>query len=351
MKRIFTSLFLLFIFCGAQSQVQQKKMALVTKKTATWCYPCGTWGWELQEEIESDNYDKAVIFELLSSSSDQYLYNSTAAAIQNNFPYTGSYPAWFVNGADKTEYAGGGVYPSITRTNCEDAVDSTSNTIILANCSYTFSYSAGILNANVQTKFFNFASGEYFLGLYIIEDHVVAYQNGIGTSAVHEHVLRAAMSATWYGDKIAAGSIAKNTTYSNSFSKALATSYDHDNVWLAAIIWKKNGSKYEYINAYTNHQSVTSVPEIPAEKFRLTSFPNLVSSGTQLSFVTEKQMNGVTVSVYDIVGKEVKNIFAGQLEPGTHSFPVNVSEMENGYYLLRIFSGNEQVVRKFVVQK
>ena len=47
-----------FIFAQEVPEVQRP---LVTKISATWCPPCGGWGWTLMEELVIDNEDKATL--------------------------------------------------------------------------------------------------------------------------------------------------------------------------------------------------------------------------------------------------------------------------------------------------
>ena len=57
---------LLTIFCIASislfsQEVMEVQQTLLTKRTATWCPYCGTWGWGFFEDLIEDNEEKAVL--------------------------------------------------------------------------------------------------------------------------------------------------------------------------------------------------------------------------------------------------------------------------------------------------
>ncbi|MEO1714235.1 MAG: hypothetical protein AAFU60_12955 [Bacteroidota bacterium] len=56
-------LFALLLVLGGSLQAQEVMEVttpVITKKTATWCINCGTWGWDLFEGLVSANQNSAV---------------------------------------------------------------------------------------------------------------------------------------------------------------------------------------------------------------------------------------------------------------------------------------------------
>ncbi len=80
--------------------------------------------------------------------------------------------------------------------------------------------------------------------------------------------------------------------------------------------------------------------------------PNPVSKSSPISFSLSQPEN-ITVSVYDITGRFVKNLFQGSLTAGEHQLNWDVSDnaFQNGIYLLNITTTNFTRAYKVVVVK
>lgn len=72
----------LFIMKAAAQQVEEVQRTLITKRTASWCINCGTWGWTLFDGLVADNEDKSV---LIAAHYDGDLENAAAEEITDNF--------------------------------------------------------------------------------------------------------------------------------------------------------------------------------------------------------------------------------------------------------------------------
>lgn len=91
-------------------------------------------------------------------------------------------------------------------------------------------------------------SSNYKLQVYVIEDHIVAYQldNGTGVNNYnHRHMLRGAVNGTW-GDAIT--TTTAGTTENFSLSTTLNASWDENNCEIVAFIYIE-GPDYEVIQA------------------------------------------------------------------------------------------------------
>ena len=85
MKSKITLLVLLIFFGFAMSaqvpDAPQTSMPVITKIAATWCPPCGSWGWDFFEHMLEDNTDDAIIMAVHHSGD---LVNPTASALTSN---------------------------------------------------------------------------------------------------------------------------------------------------------------------------------------------------------------------------------------------------------------------------
>jgi hypothetical protein len=353
MNKIFTTLTIFFLFAISVSAqtVSQTHMAFLTQKTATWCGPCGDWAWPVQEEIVAQNMAKAVVVELHYSSSD-YIYNTTAGAIQSNFPTVSSVPAWFANGVNKTSYsASGGIYTGATKTGMKTVADSTYNVPADVQCAYNFSLSGSTLTVNTNTKFFNTVNGEYYLAVYVIENNVMANQTGhIPLMASHQNVLRTSMSTSAFGEQVGIGSIAANTVVPKTFTTTLNASWNTWNVWIAAVIWKKNGTTYDYVNSYTN-MAIVGIEEAAAQGVSFSVFPNPVSSDATVSVMLEKNIDDCQITMMDITGRQVKSIHTGNLHQGLQHFPIDTRNLAEGIYTVNVIANGTVASRKIIITR
>lgn len=65
----------------------------------------------------------------------------------------------------------------------------------------------------------------------------------------------------------------------------------------------------------------------------ISTHPNPTSNGTTISLAIEQATNNATLSVYDIQGRELMNIFTNKsLESGSHVINANVSDLSSGMY-------------------
>ncbi|CAN5916955.1 hypothetical protein BH11BAC7_BH11BAC7_32570 [soil metagenome] len=66
-------------------------------------------------------------------------------------------------------------------------------------------------------------------------------------------------------------------------------------------------------------------------------------------FINVKSPGAESVSLFDAMGREVKNIQVENQQPG--EFVLNVSECQEGVYFLGVYSGNGMITKKIVITK
>jgi hypothetical protein len=64
-----------------------------------------------------------------------------------------------------------------------------------------------------------------------------------------------------------------------------------------------------------------------------------------------EQTSLVKLSVFDILGRNVKAILDETRQPGKYSLTTNVGDMSSGTYFLRLARNEHTIDRKFVVLK
>lgn len=234
--------------------VAEANMSLINKMTATWCGPCGTWGWELFESIIEANKANAVIMGTYGSGSSNY-YNEVAEDLKKAQAPTAGWPAFCVNGSNKTEYSPtGGIYTTTTQDNVTNAVNDHKSNEVMVSAGYRMDAEGDTVKMTVKTKFFRDGDdgAQYYMGVYVMEDKVVGYQSGRGNSASHHHVLRGSLTGNTFGVLIENGN-KSGATFEQSFELIPDATWNKDNLEYAVVIWKKLGVRYLFVNAFQDN--------------------------------------------------------------------------------------------------
>jgi len=344
-KSTFTFLLaILFLMQGLAQQVAQEQRLLITKRTASWCPNCGTWGWTLFDNLVADNDGKSV---LIAAHYDGILSTAAGEEITDNFG--GFYqPRFFVGETDQN--ANSGTIGTVRNT-VKDQVNAAFATSPVANAGFEPVYSEGELKVAAKVKFFQAAQGEYFLGVYLIENNVVAYQAGIGDNAVHKKVFRESFTSGTWGQPIVNGSVNAGDEFDLNFSLMTGdpTGYAYE---VVGIIWKKENNKYVPVNTWSNDQiGITTNVEMPANLTDFVVAPSVTSSVANIQLQLAENQPDVSIDLFDVQGKLLANIHRGPLSQGAQSFEINRDMAAgNGVYLVRFSAGKEVSTRKVVFQ-
>lgn len=354
MKQIYTLLTLTIFSFSLNSQVvEEKQTPLVVKKTATWCNPCGTWGWDLFNEIWDEVLSDAVILEMHDSGSSG-LYSPDALSFYGLHESRSSTPVFYTNTINETAYSGGGIYPSITKDNIIAAVDSTNAQAPIVNSGFTQSISGNTLTVDTKVKYFQNTDGDYYLGVYLTEDNVEANQSGITGTATHKRIMRASIHPNIEGTLISTGPVTAGTEFSDSHTFTLDQNWNSDFVKVFTVIWEKVGTEFQYVNAHQT-EGFASVNEL-AEKEEIDAklYPNVAAGDEDVTLeINNSSKQNVLIEVYDQVGKKINTIYNGDLTKEHYTFNVNPSKSLNkGLYFVSITSDkNTRKTIKMVVGK
>lgn len=339
-----------FLFMGILVQAQEvsnQSVPFISKKTATWCNPCGTWGWSAFKDIVAANEGNAILIDLHNSRTSK-LNKNVATDLYAQFEQVRSTPAFYVGTENLTAYAeNGGIYPTTSVTNVNAKAKEWVKTVDI-NAGFNAEFDGDNLKVNAKVKYFNPLMGEYYLGVYVSERNVVEYQSGIGNGAEHYNVLRAAMTSSSMGDLIADGEVDKDAEYTFEYSLPLESGWDKNNLRVFTVVWKKVDGKYEYVSSATQPIVGTSVNEVVAARFSMV--PTVVSQGQNimLDFSAESFTSQTTATVYTLTGQEVVSF---QLPAHTTSYVLNTAQLSGkGQYVLAIQQNGTIQRRKFMVQ-
>ena len=86
-------------------------------------------------------------------------------------------------------------------------------------------------------------------------------------------------------------------------------------------------------------------------KFELSgAYPNPFNSMTKIDFSLMRQGNA-EISLYDINGRFISKLIAGNFSAGTHSIVVNAGYLSSGVYLISLEAGQNSAIQKIVLMK
>ena len=310
-------LFLLYGSAFAQ-EVAQIQQSLITKRTATWCPYCGSWGWDFFEDLQANTSDKAVL--IAAHFGGSALENTASIDIVNNFG-SSSQPKFFVN--NELQVVTSGNLPSALAV-VEAKVDDNYLAAPLANVGLETVWDGNNLEVKTKTRFFQPANATYHLGLYLVEDKVLAAQASQSGQVDHMRVLRAAVTPNTFGDQIASGPIDAGTEYTGTYPVSLS-GYDLDNLDIVGVVWKKEADKYLVVNVWSiDAKPVVSSAEETGEHagVQASVYPNLVQDQGALIELSLETPAEISVLLMDGLGRQMALLFEGPLQGGTHQIPL-----------------------------
>jgi hypothetical protein len=160
------------------------------------------------------------------------------------------YPTFVTNGKPMLSRASG-VNTTAEKQMCKDEMDAHRSKEVIANVGIEKSLDGNTLNIKTSTQFFSNASGEYKLALYIVENNAKWKQSGHpqGASPIaHHYVLRGAVGSTW-GETVSTGDVTANKFFDKNYTYNLDAAWDKSQISVVGVIWKVNGSNFDFINA------------------------------------------------------------------------------------------------------
>ena len=333
----------------AQSiEVPQSQTPLIVKVTATWCTNCGSWGWTFFDNLIEDNESKAVLFAAHPSGK---LKNIVSSDIKDNFHLIGQ-PRFAFNGED--QYVGSNT-TSAKRNSFVIKVNEYIAKTPLAQTGIEATYSNKEMSISYKIKFFTPTSGEYYLGIYLIEKEVVEYQAARGNNAKHKKILREELTGSSFGNLIASGSIDANKTFEGNIHFDISK-YDVDNLEIVSIIWKKEGSNYSVINSNidreVSYKTTNSINDKYADS-EIKIYPTLVKDRLNIELNFNQNTGSRSLFLYDLNGKIIDNTSLNNFAKGGNiiNYQIPSNAVIGLYYINIIDNKGNSYTKKILVER
>lgn len=179
-------------------EVKEENNSLINKYTATWCRPCGTWGWDFFEEVVMEDLDEKVLMTLYATRGEEHLYSEDAAELAGLFEAPSGTPTFMVNGEiEDTEGQNVSEVYSNLEANMKETINEQQGEEATVNSTSGHSVEDNILSVTVETRFFSDVENGYDLSVFLVEHDVQAFQeprSEHGSEADHKYVARKALN-------------------------------------------------------------------------------------------------------------------------------------------------------------
>ncbi len=333
MNKFLFSLILSFTALAVQAQ-DAKQWSLFSKVTATWCPNCGSWGWAMMEQTQEAIIDKDAFAWTLHYSGD--LLNDTAKDLRDNLGGNGQ-PIFYLN--DDNVGALSNNYPSKV-TEVSETIDLLSSLGAFVDVRVTAEYD-GMLNVSVDAEFVEDVTGEYYLGVYLVENNVIANQANQGPTTSHPNVLRKSLYSTSFGPQIVVDPL-EGFIYSDQFTEDLQLGPDDEleDFSVVAIVWNLNvNEQYRMFNLGVAQASETS----SASDLELKKKFTISSRDGQIQIITDSNTE-YTANVFDLSGKQ---LYAADKKGDSR---ITLNNKETNIYLVEIQYEGKRISEKIFLK-
>lgn len=352
---------------GSYAQTPVKvNSGLLTKISATWCGPCGSWGWDAATELKAATHDKAFYMGIFPSTNGSWnnseFLNETAKAFAADPVFMGSgYPSFAANAVDKSDQntSGGSVNVAATKADVISAINDFATAPVVAGTGYTVEKTGNTIKVKSKTKFWDAATGDYYIAAYMVEDGAMNRQNGQTSSSdandktAHTNVLRGSMTGNTMADArgvLLVSNPTKDQVIDKEFTYTVSSStWDMAKMKVQMIIWKKDGATYTYVNGNNVNEWVTSVDDVKGVN-NLNLYPNPATDHVDVNFVMT-QGTDVTINVTDAMGRTVYTSGSINVNAGETVYTIPTANFATGTYNVSVISDNGVSTKRVAIAK
>ena len=114
------------------------------------------------------------------------------------------------------------------------------------------------------------------------------------------------------------------------------------------ILW--TGDEFTYTTKAELAYDITiDVDEVLSSK-DVTVYPNPITNTANVDFSLYKN-NEVNIGIFDILGKNVMNLYNGEMMAGQNSVSMDVADLTEGIYFVKLQLNNEVITKKIMITK
>lgn len=261
-KLLLTSISLCFLTVSLLAQtVDFAQHTLVSKRTASWCSNCGSWGWDAFEGILADFEDTntAIGVAVHSSSSD---YSNAVTQLFTQHIGTGPQPV-FYHGTTNLGLSRNN--SAAKRQELMEIASTAASTDSPVGLGVNSTITGDELAVSVA---YGTDGGAYRLGVYLINNNLVGFQSTRGNSAVHKRMLVGYLTPTVEGDLLS--DTEGTVRYTASIADLGISSVE--NYEVLVVVWEiSNGLAFANGRISDIGQASVSTTQVSIEGLRYTT--------------------------------------------------------------------------------
>ena len=219
--------------------------------TSTGCPGCGSWGKPTFVMIKSSENQNIVPIAVHIKYGDPMITDVSNAIASNR---TGQLftPQLWVNNTNGMVTSGGRINSTTSVSSIETEINAFKDTDVAIQVGVSSITSEGEIAIRYKTKALKELDGEYYLGIYVMENGIVERQSSSPANpAEHNNVIRASYQ-DGFGTLIPSEELKANAENEGTFNLKFEDDWNMKNLYATIIVWKKSDDKYVVVNANNN---------------------------------------------------------------------------------------------------
>lgn len=212
---------------------------IIQEFTSTGCPGCGSWGIPTFEKFIDDN-PTVVPIAVHIKYGDKFI-TTESNALGNNRVGSRFTPQISIGSEPCVVLSSGGINAAASVAKMQKEFDSLSGLDQQVKVAANYTIEDGNIIIHYGGEVLAGANGEYVLTAYVMENGNVASQIGGKSNEIHNHVIRTSTDEA-FGTPLEG---------KKEFNKTieLDADWNWENIYVTAIVWKKNGNVFEFENA------------------------------------------------------------------------------------------------------
>ncbi|MGB0850853.1 MAG: Omp28-related outer membrane protein [Bacteroidia bacterium] len=220
--------------------------------TSTGCPGCGSWGAPTFESLSDERGSDIVPMAVHIKYGDPMITEVSNAIASNR---TGQYftPQLWVNNTNSTLISGGRINGTGSLAKIKSEIENFKSAEKKINVGVSSVVDGSDFIVRYKTQAINDLVGEYFIGLYVMENGISAKQSSSPTDpTIHNHVIRACQNGA-FGTLIASEGLTKDGVSEGHYTFKMDSSWNSENLYATIIVWNKESNNYFVVNADNNN--------------------------------------------------------------------------------------------------
>lgn len=342
MKKILT-LVLLGLVCSTSyaQEIDTKQWTLFMKKTATWCPPCGGWGWNFFDAVYNAHKDNKVVLMNVHYSGE--LQNQVATDVSGIVPASGQ-PRFIVNNFVLDVYSGN---MGEKKQEVDEIVEynQSSGAFIGLGSDVVYDIGTGMLTAkSVARKLIDNDKTEFKIAHYLVKKAAVASQAGQNGDVTHKNVLAGSISNKGIGvdlvfDGVVNGSEA-NITVERKYQES--DGFDPSDYIVYTVLWIPSSGGYTFYNATSTEISEVNAAYDTNNESLYSAF--FGQEGDLMVDIDRMNSDQVMVELFDIRGQKTLSGMVSKTGRST----MDGIQLSQGKYIVVFTDGKTKISKKII---